>query len=299
MTAYDIIERPAEWPQRDQLGEGPFWSEAEAALYWVDIVHRRVQRFTPSTGAFRAWELPGHVSALVPTTRGDAIAALADGLYRLDLESGATAPFVRPDSAPDNRSNECRCDPQGRLWLGTMQNNLGPQGEALKITQASGTLSCVHADGRVVRLLDGIGIANTLCWSPDGAWLYAADSLRGVIARFPYHAEGPALGAGEAFVEGLPGSPDGSAMDEEGCLWTAFWGAARVIRFTPDGRVDRMVTLPAFQPSSCAFGDGDRRTLYVTSARQELTDIAPDSLDGSLFAIRVETAGLAMTPFAG
>lgn len=299
MTSYEIIERPVDWPQRDQLGEGPFWSEAEASLYWVDIVGRIAQRFTPSAGAFAAWTLPGHVSAIVPTTRGDAIVALPDGLHRLDLQSGATTPFVRPDSAPGNRSNECRCDPQGRIWLGTMQNNLGPDGEALSISEMSGSLSCVHPDGHVARLLDGIGIANTLAWSPDQAWLYTADSLRGVIARFPYHAEGPALGEGQLFAEGLPGSPDGSAMDEDGCLWTAYWGAARVIRFTPEGRVDRMITLPAFQPSSCAFGNADRKTLFVTSARQGLTDIAPDSLDGVLFAIPVETAGMPMTPFAG
>ncbi len=88
-------------------------------------------------------------------------------------------------------------------------------------------------------------------------------------------------------------------MDEEGFLWNARWGGSRIIRFAPDGRVDREIMLPVEQPSSCCFGGPDRRTLYVTSARQELEGLAPDSLDGSVFAIPVDVAGMRMVPFAG
>jgi sugar lactone lactonase YvrE len=88
-------------------------------------------------------------------------------------------------------------------------------------------------------------------------------------------------------------------MDEEGCLWNARWGGGRIIRYAPDGKVDREILLPVEQPSSCAFGGADRKTLYITSARQELDGLAPDSLDGAVFVVNVDVAGLPMVRFKG
>ncbi len=295
MTPYEIVDRP----ERDQLGEGPFWDDLAGALYWVDIVGRRAYRLDPASGEILRWGLPRHCSAITPTDRGDAIVALTDGLHRLDLDTGDVSPFARPDLDPGNRSNECRCDPQGRLWLGTMCNNLRHDGAPIPIDRSSGTLFCVEADGSARRMLEGIGISNTLCWSPEGDRLYFADTMKEAIWVFPYTEDGPQLGRRRVFAEGGPGHPDGSAMDEDGCLWNARWGGGRIIRFTPDGRVDREIILPVAQPSSCAFGGADRKTLYITSARQELEGLAPDSLDGALFAVAVDVAGMPMTRFAG
>ena len=147
------------------------------------------------------------------------------------------------------------------------------------------------------KLMGEVGITNTLCWSPDGARVYMADTLKGVIWSFAYDPNGPRLTDQQVFVEGGDGGPDGSAMDEDGCLWTARWGAGHVVRYAPDGRIDRTIELPCRQPSSCAFGGPDRRTLYVTSARIGLE--TPGDFDGALFAVPVEVAGLPMTPFGG
>lgn len=297
MTAYDIVPRPQGAPLRDNLGEAPVWSEAEQALYWVDIAGRRANRFDPATGEARCWALPSVCAALIPTVRGGHLVALKDGLYRFDLETGAMTPFARPDSDPGNRSNEIRCDPQGRIWLGTMHDNIGPAGQPLGVPRSSGGYFCIGPDGGWTRLMAEIGISNTLCWSPDGTKFYCADTLKGVIWSFDYDPDGPRLSNRQVFVEGGEGGPDGSAMDEEGCLWTARWGSGRVYRYRPDGRVDRLIELPAAQPSSCAFGGADRKTLYVTSAYFEME--RPGALDGSVFAVPVDVAGLPMTPFAG
>jgi sugar lactone lactonase YvrE len=294
----EIVERPPGAVPRDQLGEAPFWDAAARRLYWVDIVGRRAQAFEPSTGAYRSWSLPGFVSALVPTETGDALAALPRGLDRLDLESGRTVPFAAPDADSSNRSNECRCDPEGNIWLGRMQNNLAPNGAPIPIDRASGGFWRIRPDGRAEKMLGDIGIANTLCWSPDGTRLYCADSMKGVLWSFAHDPDGP-LSDRRVFVDEGPGGPDGSAMDEEGCLWTARWGGGCVIRYRPDGREDLRIELPVAQPSSCCFGGDDRKTLYVTSARQELENLPPDSLDGSLFAVRVGVAGLPLTRFRG
>jgi sugar lactone lactonase YvrE len=300
VTAYDIVLRPAGAPARDQLGEGPFWSESEQALYWVDIAGRWAHRTEPASGQGRSWRMPSSCSAILPTARGGvAVVALVDGLHWLDMDTGRTRPFVSPDPDAGNRSNETRCDPQGRIWLGTMCNNLAHDGSPVPLTRHSGGFFCVEADGRFTRVMADIGITNTLAWSPDGTRFYCADTLKETIWSFAYDPEGPRLSDQRVFVQGGPGHPDGSAMDEEGFLWNARWGGGRVIRFAPDGRVDREVRLPVEQPSSCCFGGPDRKTLYVTSARQELEGLAPDSLDGSVFAVPVDVAGMAMRPFGG
>src|SRR5690606_11477823 len=120
--------------------------------------------------------------------------------------------------------------------------------------------------------------------------LYFADTRRSTIWSFAYDPDGPRLSDRRVFVEGGEGGPDGSSIDCDGCLWTARWGAGRIVRYRPDGEIDRVLELPTSQPSSCAFGGSDLKTLYITSARWEQSD--PGELDGALLAVRVDVAGL-------
>jgi sugar lactone lactonase YvrE len=295
MVAYELLQRP----ERDILGEGAFWDEADQVFYWVDIVGKRVYRFDPASGEVRRWITPRHVSSAIPTIQGDLMVSLVDGLHRLDPDTGGLKGFASPDQDGGNRSNECRTDPQGRIWLGTMFNNLGPDGEPVVIERHSGAMFCVTADGASRQMIADVGITNTLCWSPDGRRLYTADSLKGVIWVYDYEPDGPIISNRRVFVEHGPGAPDGSAIDEEGCLWNARWGASRVVRYTPDGQVDRELMLPAAQPTSCAFGGADRKTLYITSARQDLQGLAPDAPDGAVFVVQLDVAGLPMVRFEG
>jgi sugar lactone lactonase YvrE len=97
------------------------------------------------------------------------------------------------------------------------------------------------------------------------------------------------------------GAPDGSAVDVEGYLWNAQWGGWRIVRYAPDGAIDRIVEAPVEQPSSCAFGGADLATLYVTSAREGLSEaaLAAQPQAGGLFAFRPGVTGLALPSFAG
>ncbi len=289
---------------RHVLGEGPAWSERRQALYLVDIPARQVLRWRPGQAA-RVWTMPEPVSAAIPRRGGGLVVTLASQVALLDEdddvgpEAGAPrlATLARPDPDPGNRANEARCDAAGRLWLGTMQNNIRPDGEHVPVTASTGGLFRVDADGATSRHGAGIGIANTLCWAPGGRTLYFADTMQNRIDAYPFDPLAGTLGPPAPFALGGPGSPDGSAIDDEGFLWTARWGASCLLRYAPDGRVDRTVALPASQPTSCAFAGPGSRTLFVTTARTGLA--APGDADGAVLAVDAGVDGPACHEFAG
>ena len=208
---------------RAQLGEGPFWDAPTQALYWVDIAGKQALRLIGAN--VQIWQMPEHVSAFIPCESGDALVTLSSGVYRLDLDSPGLAPrltlFCVADPQPGNRPNEARCDAQGRLWLGTMQNNIGANGEDLPIVHRSGGLFRIDRAGRVAPLLRNLGIPNTLLWSDDATSVYFGDSLDGTLYRHFIRADG-ALDAPQVwFGPHERGGPDGSAMDAEGFIWNA------------------------------------------------------------------------------
>ncbi|UFI47169.1 SMP-30/gluconolactonase/LRE family protein [Pseudomonas savastanoi] len=281
---------------RFKLAEGSFWDAAEQALYWVDIAGFLACRLV--AGEYRQWRMPEPVSAFIPTEQGDALVTLASGVYRLDLKSEKTslALFCVADPTPGNRANEARCDARGRLWLGSMQNNIDAEGKDVPLVRRSGGLFRVEPDARVTRLLDGQGIVNTLLWNTDGSVLYSADTLDEVIYQYPVLEDG-LLGPRQVWAaEQSQGSPDGSAMDAEGYVWNARWAGSCLIRFAPDGSVDRVIELPVSHPTSCVFGGPDLETLYVTSAAPA---DAHGRFDGAVLMAQVGVKGTLCQRFSG
>ena len=282
---------------RATLGEAPFWDAPGQTLYWVDIAARQALRLQGDN--VQIWQMPEHVSAFIPCASGDALVTLSSGVYRLDLDSPGLDPRLTllcvVDPQPGNRPNEARCDALGQLWLGTMQNNIGEQGQDLPVERRSGGLFRVQADGRVTPLLNGLGIPNTLLWSADATTLYFGDSLDATIYQYSVAADG-FLSPPEVWRGPHPrGGPDGSAMDAEGFVWNARWDGSCLLRLAPNGQVDRVIELPVSRPTSCVFGGADLRTLFITSAASP----ANHPLDGALLSIRVDVPGVVCTRFAG
>lgn len=283
---------------RFMLGEGPFWDADTQTLYWVDIAARLACRLFEEQ--FQQWHLPEPVSAFIPTVHGDALVTLASGVYRLDLDSLGYEPALTllcaADPVAGNRANEARCDAQGRLWLGTMQNNLDEKGGDLPLLRRSGGLFRVDTDAAVTPLVSGQGIVNTLLWNTRGDTLYTADSLDGLIYSYPI-LPGGTLGMRSIWAaEQSRGVPDGSAMDAEGYVWNARWGGSCLIRFAPDGSVDRVVELPVSHPTSCVFGGPDMTRLYITTAAPADRN---GTFDGALLAAEVGIRGMPCSRFAG
>jgi sugar lactone lactonase YvrE len=284
------------------VGEGPFWDARAGELWWVDIPGQVVLAWKPGEPRPRRWPVPDFPSAVVLRERGGALLAMRDGLYAFDPRSRALEPFCRhePDR-PDNRTNDAKCDPKGRFWVGTMQNNLNPDGSGREMTDSTGALYCLRPDGRISREVDGVGLSNTLAWTDGGRTLLFGDTMTNVISAFTMDEDGHLSGRRTFSDERLPGHCDGSAIDADGYLWNCRFAGGRIVRFAPDGRVDREIELPVTNPTSCCFGGTDLRTLYVTSARFGLS---PDQLarapaEGAVLAIDTGVTGTGSTRFAG
>jgi sugar lactone lactonase YvrE len=275
----------------DLLGEGPVWCPREQALYWVDIRAPAVRRMA-ADGAVTSWDMPEQVGSLALREKGGILVALKSALSLFDPATGAITKVAdAPGHSAALRFNDGKCDRQGRFWVGTMR-----AGEA----QVPGFLYRLDGAG-CTAVLDGIGIPNSLCWSPDGRTMYFTDSPKRVIWAFAYDPATGAIGERRDFARlEAPMVGDGATVDAEGYLWSANYGGWRVTRFAPDGSVDRVVPVPASNITSCAFGGADLGTLYITSAYQGLSEEqrAGQPAAGALFAIEVGVKGLPEPRFA-
>lgn len=277
----------------DELGEGPVWAAAEGRLYWFDIQGRRLNWLAHASGAVGRYELPVRASVAAPRRGGGLVLVTEAGLAEFDTAAGRFTLRQPMTFDAGFRTNDGKVDVAGRLWWSTMDDDGG---------RRPGALYRTDPDGRTQLVLEGLHIANTVSCSPDGATMYLADSSLRTLWAFPIGADG-SLGPRRKFAstKGEAGAPDGSAVDAEGFVWNAQWGAWRIVRYALDGRVDRLVQFPVAQVSSCAFGGPNLTTLYCTSARERLgaDALAAQPLAGALFAFEPGVAGLALPLFDG
>jgi sugar lactone lactonase YvrE len=277
------------------LGESPFWDDAAQALWWVDIRAPAIHRWSPATGERARWTMPALVGSIVPRAAGGLVAGLQSGFHIFTPETGALELVARPEAGlPKNRPNDARCDRAGRYWCGTMEDFGASE---------RGTLYRIDAD-RTLHALDGpFFVPNSLAFSADGTRMHFADTRRGDILRYDYDGvTGRRGGASVLLAAGAaPGRPDGSCVDADGCLWNARYAGSAVVRITPDGRVDRVVALPASQPTSCAFGGARLDELYITTAAQRLdaAALAAQPAAGCVLVVRPGVSGVPEARFAG
>jgi len=273
--------------QTDILGESPLWDDQAQCLYWLDIRRPALRRLCPATGHIDSWPLPELAGAMALTDDGRLLVALPQKIVLFDPATGTLLPFVDPPAQPDgHRFNDGRCDTQGRFWVGTMHN----------LTRApEGVLYRLEGRGPMVPMRTGVCIPNSLAFSPDGRTLYFADSLRYAIFAHDYDLATRTMGTERLFAASTPPAfADGSAVDAEGFLWNAQFNGGQLVRYAPDGRIDRVLPLPVQRPTCCAFGGADLDLLHITTASQNMSpaELLLQPLAGALLAINVGVRGL-------
>jgi sugar lactone lactonase YvrE len=292
----------------NHLGEGPVWDVEEGRLYWVDGTGRRVGkasiwRLDPRSGKVENWSLDRDVGAMALRRGGGAVLALDDGFYFFDFASGKLdlIQLVEAD-VPRTRLNDGKCDRRGRFYAGGMDDK-----EELAICG----LYRLDPDLRVTKVDSGIICSNGPCWSPDDKTFYFADTFQGEYWAYDFDLETGTLSKKRLFASFAAdqGVADGSTIDDEGCVWNAQLISGELVRYAPDGTVERRIGMPVRNITSCMFGGDRLDELYVTSmARVKhpavhdrfAKEVKPQFLAGSLFKVTgLGVRGLPEPRFAG
>ena len=288
-------------PARDVVGESIVWDDRGRALIWVDIGGRRIHRFDPESQDHRIWPVGFFPTSIGLCSDGRAVLGRTRDVVLWDWGGDGEVLAVPEPDLPGNRLNEGRVAPDGSFWVGTMADNLTPDGRPREQAGKTGRLYRIAPDGSVTALSeDRFGITNTMVWLDDGRFI-TADTVANAIFAYPVTAGGR-LGPREPFGPAISrGLPDGSCRDAEGGVWTCrVVGGRALTRTLPDGTLDRVVDLPCSWPTSCTFGGPDLDILFVTSARFTMSaeHLAAEPQEGGVFMLRPGVTGLPENRFA-
>ena len=280
---------------RAQLGEGALWHPTENKLYWVNIEGSMLHIYDPVTKENQSLPVKERVGTVVPVESGGALVALQNGIHFINTQTGALQFIANPLTSTNIRFNDGKCDPSGRFWVGSMH---------LQFTEGVASLYRMNTDKTVHKMLDDVTVSNGIAWTKDKKTMYYVDSYLRRIDAFDYDDADGAI-TNRRIVVTIPeggGSPDGIALDEEGNIWAALWGANAVGRFDPrTGKLLQKIEVPAPNVSSCAFGGKNLDTLYITTARGELSKAQLEAypLSGGLFSAKPGVKGMPAEFFRG
>jgi sugar lactone lactonase YvrE len=280
-------------PVGDWCGEGAVWHAAEKSVYWTDINRFLIHRFDTATRAVRTWTFDEPVTAMILTDRDDTLAVVLGSrvIFWKPAADERRDQGFRHEKWPFVRSNDARADSRGSLWLGSMRNNVNPDGSPGKVGGQDGVLVRIDPDGTVTEWMRDLCISNTMAWSPDRKHFYTVDSPPNQMYVFDYNESDGSISNQRPFLYDFErGLPDGSAMDADGYLWNCRYGGHCIVRIAPDGKVDRVIEMPATNITTCTFGGEDLSTLYVTSAA--LGKVPGDRFGGGLFEMQTSVKGL-------
>ncbi|CAB3777365.1 SMP-30/gluconolactonase/LRE family protein [Pararobbsia alpina] len=281
------------------LGEGPIWEPREQLVYFTDIEQSVLHRYDSASRELSTLPMPERLATYASCA--DArylVLGLASRLAFYEIATGKVSTIAEIEAGMATRLNDGRLDREGRFVFGTKDES----GEHK--TQCA--FYRLNADLSVERLpLPLCEISNSLAFSPDGRTMYYCDTPTRTIRVCDYAVDGT-IGNNREFValSDATGSPDGSAIDAQGNLWNSQWGGRRVVCYDPRGRELHRIDVPALQPSCPVFGGADFGTLYLTTARENMSEaqLAAEPTAGGLYRVDMAAAvvhGLPDTPFAG
>lgn len=294
---YAIIANTA-----DEIAEIPIWDEREQALLWIDMLKPAMYRWDFRTKRTTTYTTPDMPSAFALRASGGILLATRTHLGAFDPASGRFEPWVQPEPEPINFLNDGRCDRRGRLWIGS--GSFGMQ-------EPTGMLHRFTADRALQTVERGVCLSNSLAWSPDNKRMYYGDSTRGEIWAYDFDIEAGVMSNKRVFarVPAERGIPDGSVCDTDGFLWSCEFDMSKpiartsghIVRYDPDGRIERMVEVPTCRPTAVTFGGPNFDILYCVSSRFHMTAVehARQPASGAVLAIDAGVKGLPEPRFAG
>jgi L-arabinonolactonase len=272
---------------RCQVGEGPVWDVAEQALYYIDILDKRVFRWDPASGDLKTWNVPDIIGSMALREAGGAIVALGTGVHTLDFATGSVEPLALlhpPD--PTVQLADGKVDRMGRFVFGTSHRTM---------QESRGGLYSL-ANGALTQLDDDIFLGNGPCWSPDNATFYHADSLRHLIYAYDYDLASGRASNRRAIFDSSPWGPipDGATVDADGNLWTAICEGGVVLCLSPNGEVLREIAFPTRIPASVMFFGPELDRLFVPTI--DPTFLGREAAEGDGYCYVIDGLGVTGLP---
>jgi sugar lactone lactonase YvrE len=281
-------------PAAAVLGEGPVWDATQRRLIWVDIEGCILHRYDPVSRENQSVTMSGRIGYAAPRRGGGMVLAMEHTFAVTDRFDCVVEVIATVEPNAPTRMNDGNCDSRGRFYAGTM---------ALDERSPVGSLYRLDPDGAVELILSDVTVSNGIDWSLDGETMFYVDSASQSVDAFDFDIATGRISNRREFVRFSTdeGTPDGITIDAEGCVWVALWGGWSVRRYTSDGELGLVVTLPAQNITSAAFGGDLLDELYVTSAREGLSDSELDAQPeaGALFRCRTGIVGRAQHVYAG
>lgn len=283
---------------KNELGEGLLWHPNRNSLLWLDINTRMLfeRVFDSSAESYDScWELPEIGSALALDKNNiDSIFIVTDKSFAsFDLNKGFFEAKIALDLPNGIRANDGGVSPNGAFWFGTMEK---------KPTGRNGAIYSIESSGTVKEQFKGIGIPNTMAWSNDASKLFLSDSWLQKTFSFEV-VNGSLIPSSQLEIVNLQNTqatPDGGAIDINGNIWIAHWHGFKLVCINPNGEVLQELAVPVPKPTSCCFGGKDNKILFITSAREGMTQKELDEypLSGSVFVIESGTLGTEVPAFS-
>lgn len=277
-----------------ELGEGPHWHPQLKKLFFVDIT----AGFAATIDAAKKVQVlhqedAGHtVSAVLPVEGQDSqiVVGVDTSVYLVDVATGEKK-LLDKLATGGVRFNDAKCDPKGRLWIGTMGLETAPG----VLTPEQGALYLLSKDGKLSEQLEKVSLSNGLAWSLDNKTLYYIDSFVRLIYAFDYDIETGKIANRRVLVNMNEDSdflaaelPDGMTIDANGNLWVAMFNGKRIVSIDgKTGKVIDVIEMPTSMVTSVCFGGPNLDEMYVTSIKKFLDEKrkAEEPLAGYIFKV--------------
>ena len=268
-----------------ELGEGPFWDSKRSRLHWVDIIGKKIISQNLDGSNIHVLEVDGNPGCVVLSDDGTMVAGVDNQISSLDGDGNLLRVLADTNEGSGLRFNDGKCDPSGRFWVGSMDR---------KEKNKLGSLYSWNSIEGLVNREQGVTVSNGMGWSPDNSLFYYIDSPTREVSVYDFDLSTGSINNKRRFISFSEedGFPDGMTIDNEGRLWIAFWGGAKIMCVNPDSKaIEEVVSFPVSKITSCAFGGEKMDQLFITSAKVQVNE-KDEPMAGKTFVVSLGVKGL-------
>lgn len=245
-----------------QFTEGPVWMP-EGYLLFSDIPANKIYKLVGDKG--EVYREPSGNSNGLTLDKKKRLIACEHGNRRVSREGDGKVIAIaeRYEGKRLNSPNDAAVKSDGGIYFTDPTYGVAPENRELDF-QGVYRLS---PKGELTLLTKDFLQPNGLVFSPDEKTLYIADSSkRKHIKAYDVKSDGT-LANGRLFAEpksDKSGVPDGMKVDKKGNLYST--GPGGIWVYAPSGKLIGAIDTPEV-PTNCAWGDRDRKTLYITAQK--------------------------------